>query len=1101
MKRRDFLQMKEQPRPFTKRAMLFCLLAVPFALATLRQAEADGKNTISFNRDIRPIFSDTCFRCHGPDKNARKAGLRLDIREEALRKTKSGITPIVPGNPAESEIVRRVFATEKYEVMPPPNAHKELSAQQKELIKRWVAEGAQYEGHWAYQPIKRLPVPSVSALAQAPVRNPIDAFIQARLAKEGLQPSPEADRRTLIRRVALDLTGIPPTPQAVAAFVNDKSPNAYERLVERLLNSDRYAEKQTLHWLDAVRYADTAGFHGDNAMPAWPYRDYVLRAFRDNKPFDEFTREQLAGDLLPNATNETRIASAYNRLNRVSAEGGLQPKEYLAKYAADRVRATSIIWLGATMGCAECHDHKFDPFASKDFYALKAFFADIKETGLAPDRGRDAWGSKLTLASAEQRRKFDELTRLINWTRSELDAQAQALSDKRAAWEAQTLADYQAGKLAWQFQRPLTAQARNGATLTIYNDQQLDVTQYRGGSVVSDQIKGDGLVVASGANPEREIYTVSFKPGVGEWTALGLEVAQDETLPANRIARGADRFVLTEVEAAATNGGPSQPLRFALATTDGAGQPVENPALAALDGKPETGWGVQYTDGRDYFLALRLAQKLKTTEATIITVRLRQEAPLRHATLGRFRLALSQAEHSWPDHQAHVIKVNQHSLRGLPIAVADALNTPADKRDTVAQKAILDHFKWAAPELQTTAIQLAQLEAARDLLDAQIPRALITEAISPMETRLLPRGNWMDDSGDVLQPAIPAVFGKLETMNRRATRLDLANWLVANENPLSARVFVNRVWRQFFGTGLSKTLEDLGSQGEWPVHSELLDWLASEFMHPVECGLRIADCGLKGAQHDWDIKHIIRLIVTSHTYRQTSNPQSAIRNPQSDDPDNRLLARQSRFRVEAETVRDIALSVSGLLVEQLGGPSVRPYQPEGYLGALNFPKRDYAADRGAALYRRGLYVHWQRTFLHPSLLAFDASSREECTLNRVNSNTPLQALVLLNDPIFVETARVFAQNALRQGGATPAQQIGWAFERALGRKPNAEEKQLLAGLYQRNLALYQHDAKAARELLQVGDAPLAPSVPSARLAALTTVTRALLNLHETITRN
>jgi hypothetical protein len=410
--------------------------------------------------------------------------------------------------------------------------------------------------------------------------------------------------------------------------------------------------------------------------------------------------------------------------------------------------------------------------------------------------------------------------------------------------------------------------------------------------------------------------------------------------------------------------------------------------------------------------------------------------------------------------------------------------------------------------LQPLNIQIAQLEAERDRLEAAIPRVVVAEATMPMETRLLPRGNFLDESGEVLQPAIPAVFGKLDNGLRRANRLDLANWLVSKRNPLTARVFVNRTWRQFFGVGLSKVLEDLGSQGEWPVHPELLDWLASEFMHPSGCGLRIADCGLKNvaATHDWDVKHLIRLIVTSHTYRQasaphTDNPQSAIRNPQSQDPENRLLARQNRFRVEAETVRDIALSVSGLLVEKLGGPSVKPYQPDGYLGALNFPKRDYAADRGEAVYRRGLYVHWQRTFLHPSLLTFDAPSREECTVNRVSSNTPLQALVLLNDPIYVEAARVFAQRALQQGGATPASQIGWAFERALNRTPSPEERRILIELYRKNLAQFQRDTRAAQDLLRVGDAPIAKELPVARLAAIATVTRAILNLHETITRN
>lgn len=1051
---------------------------------------ADTRPTISFNRDIRPIFSDTCFRCHGPDKNARKAGLRLDIREEATRKTKSGSTPIVPGKPEESEIIRRIFASDQLEVMPPPDAHKVLTAQQKETLKRWVAEGALYEGHWAYQPLTRPVPPQVPSKNS---RNPIDAFIQTRLAQENLQPAPEADRRTLIRRVSLDLTGLPPTPQEVNAFVNDKSLNAYEKLVDRLLASDRYAEKQTMHWLDAVRYSDTAGFHGDNAMPTWPYRDYVLRSFRDNKPFDEFTREQLAGDLLPNATTETRVAAAYNRLNRVSAEGGVQPKEYLAKYGADRVRTTSIVWLGATMGCAECHDHKFDPFLAKDFYAMKAFFADIKETGLVPDLGRRAFGSKLILPTAEQQRRFDELNRQLAWLNAELDQRAQAMSARQTEWEKQTLAAHKVGKLEWQFQRPLTAKAAHGSTLTIYNDQELTHTQYRGGSVIVETIKGDGLVIASGALPEREVYTVTFKPGAGEWTALGVEAVQEESLPADRFARGADRFVISEIEAEAANAGKTQTLDFTLATTDKFGEQIENHAQSVIDGDLKTGWGICYGDGRNGFIALRLAQKLRTDGNTVITVRLRQESDVRKALLGRFRVALSTAEYCWPDHTFKQAR----PLRGLPLEVSAALTMDADKRGPVAKKLIFDHFKWAAPELLELNRRIAQTEAERDRLEAAIPRIVATEALmTPMETRLLPRGNFLDESGELLQPAIPAMFGKVETGARRATRLDLANWLVSKDNPLTARVFVNRTWRQFFGIGFSKTLEDLGSQGEWPTHPELLDWLASEFIHPtVDCGLQNTDCGV--ITHDWDVKHLIRLIVTSHTYRQSSQPPAT----PSHDIENRLLSRQNRFRVEAETVRDIALSVSGLLTEEFGGPSVKPYQPDGYLGALNFPKRDYAADRGAALYRRGLYVHWQRTFLHPSLLTFDAPSREECTVNRVNSNTPLQALVLLNDPIFVEAARVYAQRTLRHGGATSATQIAWAFEQALGRQPSASEQKVLLDLYRKNLAQFQRDAQAARALLTVGDAPTAQGLPPARIAAMTTVTRAILNLHETITRN
>jgi hypothetical protein len=1114
-------------RQTLKSLVLICVALIAVALRADRQVAANDKDKVSFNRDIRPIFSDTCYRCHGPDKNARQAGLRLDIREEATKKTRSGVIPIVPGKPEESEIVRRIFSTEEYERMPPKEAHKTLTAKQKDLIKRWVAEGAGYEGHWAYQPVKR---PDVPALAGgAPIRNPIDAFIQARLAQDGLKPSPEADRRTLIRRVTLDLTGLLPTSQETAAFVSDKSPDAYEKLVDRLLSSPRYAEKQTMHWLDAVRYGDTAGFHGDNSMPAWPYRDYVLRAFRDNKPFDQFTREQIAGDLLPDATAEQKVASAYNRLNRVSAEGGLQPKEYLAKYAADRVRTTSGVWLGATMGCAECHDHKFDPILTKDFYSMKAFFADIKETGLVPDRGRNAWGSKLSLPSAEQQRRFDDLTRRLEQTQAELEERAQSLAVRRAEWEKQTLEAYKTGKLEWKIQRPFEPSASKGVTLTVYGDQPLVVTQYRRGTLVTEEIIGDSLVVVGGANPDNDTYTVKFKPGAGEWTALGVEVVQDESLPGNRFARGGDRFVLTEVEAGLETErwrdgenerrrerkkeetssslrlsvSPSLRLPFVLATTDKFGEQAENHAMNAIDGNPKTGWGASFGDQRSAFIALRFAQKVKTHDDSVISVRLRHDSGWRKATIGRFRLALASAEHAWPDHQ---IKADR-PLRGLPADVLAALQTVEEKRSEVQKKTILNHFKWASPELEPLVARAARLEADLDLLEAEIPRVVITESVTPRETRVLPRGNFLDESGEVVQPAIPVVFGKLDAANVRSTRLDLANWIVSKDNPMTARVFVNRLWRQFFGVGLSKVLDDLGSQGDWPTHPELLDWLASEFVNPTG---RRGD-GATGRENGnpqsairnpqsngWDVKHVIRLIVTSHTYRQSS-----LSNPRLDerDPDNRLLARQSRFRVDAETVRDIALAVSGLLVEKFGGPSVKPYQPEGYLLALNFPKRDYSAGRGDDLYRRGLYTHWQRTFLHPSLMTFDAPSREECAINRVNSNTPLQALVMLNDPIFVEAARVFAQNILKQGGPSLNARINWAFERAAGRRPKTNERRVLLDLYRKSLIRFQRDPASARELMSVGDAPAPKEISAVRLGAMMTVARAILNLHETITRN
>jgi hypothetical protein len=536
-----------------------------------------------------------------------------------------------------------------------------------------------------------------------------------------------------------------------------------------------------------------------------------------------------------------------------------------------------------------------------------------------------------------------------------------------------------------------------------------------------------------------------------------------------------------------------------LATTDGFGEAPENPPMAAIDGDPTTGWGVSDGEGKNPFLALRFAVPVKTVAASVITVRLRHDSALRRATVGRVRLALSSGRESWPElGDAGVdagVSVDESRLikggvrDGVPGVVLDALKVAPSSRSEAQTKAVKEHFQWSASELQPLFVELERLRAIRSLLEGDIPRVMVSEAVTPRETRILPRANWMDDSGEIVQPAIPEFLGKLETGGRRADRMDLANWICSHENPLTARVFVNRVWQEFFGTGLSKVLSDLGSQGEWPKNLELLDWLAAEFMQP--------EWETNGA-HAWDVKHIIRTVVTSGTYRQSS-----MSNPQLDerDPDNRLLARQSRFRVHAEVVHDIALAVSGLLVEKFGGASVRPYQPAGYWTAMNFPKREYSESRGEDLYRRGVYTHWQRTFLHPSLVTFDAPSREECTVNRVNSNTPLQALVLLNDPIFLEAARVFAQNTLKKGGPTLNDRIDWAFLQALSRKPTPAERRILVALHKTTSAYFTADPKSARDFIGMGESPIEIDLRPADLASMTIVARAILNLHETITRN
>jgi hypothetical protein len=1082
------------------RQMLCLVAGCTAAVGALAAAEPDRT---SFNRDIRPIMSDTCFRCHGPDRNARRADMRLDIREDAIRPTRSGRIPIVPGDPDKSEIVARVFA-DGATVMPPRAAHKELTQAQKETIRRWVAEGAVYEGHWAYQPVTRPAVPAAADPSR--IENPIDRFIKDRLRREGLAPARQADKRALLRRATLDLTGLPPTPGEMRAFLADGTPDAYDKVVDRLLSSPGYAEQRTMRWLDAVRYADTAGFHGDNPIPAWPYRDYVLQAFLKNRPFDEFTREQIAGDLLPNATVQQRVASAYNRLNRTSAEGGLQPKEYLAKYGADRVRTLSAVWMGSTLGCAECHDHRFDPFLSKDFYAMKAFFADIQETGLVPDRGARAWGTTLALPTEAQRLEMARLETALATARSQLDEASAMRVVEEQAREADLHRRWQAGELAWTWQHPIAARALGGATLTIYDKEPVVSNFYLDGSLNTDTRPGDGLIVAGGANPDRETYVVTLKPGAGTWHQLGLDVVQDERLAGARYARGADRFLLSEVEAELVeNDQPARRVPFTMATVNDTPPAVSTindpgmPPLAAIDGSLDTAWGIRFGEARNPFIALRFADAVHTTEHTTIVVTLRHQSALRRAVIGRFRLALAADAFAWPPtaDAGRRLRSRDPSGRttwasGLPEDVMRALRRPPEDRDAVEAAAVREYLIFSNPAVEERYREVQRLETERGLVDSSIPRVVTAVSGEPAQTRVLPRGNWMDESAPIVEPAIPRFLGALDTKGERATRLDLANWLVARDNPLTARTFVNRTWREFFGTGLSKVLDDLGSQGEWPTHLELLDWLAAEFMHPEFD---------PQATHDWDVKHIIRLIVTSDTYQQSSSTAS-----QGDDkdPENRLFAHQNRFRIDAENVRDVILRVSGLLDDTFGGPSVSPFAPVGYLAALNFPKREYSASHGDDLYRRGVYTTWQRTFLHPSLLNFDAPTREECTVSRSTSNTPLQALDLLNDPIYVEAARVFAQQAVASAGARPAgfdRQLAWIFDRALNRAPAAEERALLRGLYERSLKRFTADPASAREWLSEGETPLPPNVNAVRLAALSTVTRAVLNLHELITRN
>jgi hypothetical protein len=770
------------------------VLVSAFAFLTSRAVAQEGK--IEFNRDVRPILSNHCFVCHGPDNNLRKAKLRLDVEKDAHEAV------IVPGKPAASEMFKRITTDDVFERMPPEKHNKPLSKGQIETLRKWIEQGAKYEKHWSLIPPKHHTIPALKNAGW--VRNDIDRFILARLDKEGLTPSPEADRRTLIRRLSFDLIGLPPTPEEVDAFLADKAPDAYEKVVDRLLASKHFGERMAVHWLDVVRYADTAGYHSDNHRDVYMYRDWVINAFNGNMRFRDFAIAQIAGDLLPGATDEQKIASGHNRLLQTTEEGGGQAKEYTAKYAADRVRNFSTAWLGLTLGCTECHDHKYDPFTTREFYKLEAFFADIQEVAI----GRQPQTPIVRGAQANQLKQFD------------------------------------------------------------------------------DQI-----------------------------AALQMEIA------------GLGKEQAKEVQ-----------------------------------------------------------QKL-----------------------------------------------------------------------AAVQKQKSDYLKT-------------------------VPSTLVSTAGAPRMVRILKRGNWLDDSGEPVQPDVPAALNALAISRgkKRADRLDLANWLVAADNPLTARVFVNRLWMLYFGQGIVKTADDFGALGQWPIHPELLDWLALDFR-----------------TSGGDIKQVIRQMVTSAAYRQSSKSTPEARHR---DPYNQLLSRQARFRLDAEFVRDNALAISGLLVPKIGGPSVKPYQPAGYWRYLNFPTREWANDKGENQYRRGLYTYWQRTFLQPSLLAFDASTREECTVERPRSNTPQQALVLMNDPTYVEASRVFAGRIVRSSKKTP-DQIQTAYRLALQRPATSEEVAILTTLYERHRGHYESDPKEAQAVLGVGFAPAAKDLAPAELAAWTSVARAILNLHETITRN
>lgn len=808
-----------------------------------------------------------------------------------------------------------------------------------------------------------------------------------------------------------------------------------ESLTDRLLASPAFGERLAVYWLDVVRYADSIGFHSDNPRNVWPYRDYVIRAFNENMPFDRFTVEQLGGDLLPQATLAQKVASTFNRLNLTTEEGGAQAKDYEARTVADRVRAIGTVWLGQTTGCAQCHDHKFDPITARDFYSLGAFFADINEAAIG---GR---GEGMLVPTPGDEAKLKEYDAQIAALQQRVSGPSPELDAAQNAWE-QTLAEGPKD-VPWTALHPDKAAGEKASQLVVRADETIKV-----------EVAG---------SPAEDTYRIEVHLPKGA-TGVKLEVLPSGSLPGNGPGRAPNgNFVLNEIRFELN--GQTLKLSEATATFE---QP-KFPAKHAIDGvtdQKSNGWAVMGNTGNPAAAYFEFAEPLG--EDATVTVQLTQNYGTNH-TLGKFRLSATTAP-----------KPIRAPNAGVPADVLAAIKVAPAQRTAEQTALLLKHFRSIAPQLRETREQLTAKQKERADFEKSLPHCLVSEHTDQLRTvRMLPRGDWLNETGEIMQPAVLHFLPQPKSEGR-LTRLDLGRWLVARENPLTARVFVNRLWKLFFGTGLSKVLDDLGTQGEPPLNPELLDWLACEFM----------DSG-------WDVKHIVRLIVTSGTYRQSSQ---ASKEMQQRDPLNRELTHQTRFRLDAEFVRDNALAISGLLVARVGGPSVKPYQPGGYWENLNFPTREWQSDNGDAQYRRGLYTWWQRSYLHPSLLAFDSPSREECVAERNRSNIPQQALVLLNDPTYVEAARVFAVRILRECAGDTAQRITWAMRQALGRAPREDEMKVLGGLLERHTALFTNASNDASALLKTGIAPGPEDVNAGELAAWTSVARAILNLHETVTR-
>ena len=1061
-----------------------------------------ARTKLNYDRDIRPILSETCFACHGPDEQTRQAEFRLDIANDHF------IALLSPGNPDDSELAQRIVTDDDNLRMPPMDSKKQLTSAQIEMIKQWIKEGAQIEGHWAWNAPSKAALPRIQNKRWA--RNAIDYFVKEQLDGQKMRPSAQANKLTLIRRVSLDVRGLPPSSQEVNQFLEDDSPDAYESMVERMLSSRHYGERMAQDWLDLSRYGDTNGYHADSHRDMWLYRDYVINAFNSNKPYDRFIIENVAGDLLADANQETRIASGFNRNVTFNEEGGADPDEFYVAYAVDRANTTGQVFLGLTVGCAQCHDHKYDPISQKEYYQLYAFFNSVQDeigAGGASGYHNKPLPPLLTVETENYKQQLEGLEKEI----TDANTQAAQLTEKLKADEALIekvfafwVKEFQGGKatvdsFSEDLQLWLAADDINGdgvvdAEQEYSPENEVKIWKDRSAHGNDAKATGSPMLTLDGINGSPAVHlngmTDFFRTDNGgenlhdDYTIVS--VISYDNLVANQmpIMWGAEsqgkRRAMWKVA-------DSQFLSF-----NGYGADVVGTKRIELN-KPHIGVLSQqnkririYMNGEaggEGMPGIVSIHDLESNPITIGANNAGNEKTYGHfAEVMIFNRVLSDTERT----RVTRYLSGKYGIESLNAAYPEELIAISEKKQEEWSKQEMDkvlafflenEYLVSNPDVRRLNSEIASLEGKIATLKNDLPTTMVmVQKSDPNPAYILMRGDFQDPGAQV-QPDVPSIFPRMPSEQPR-TRLGLALWLTDPEHPLVSRVVVNRLWKQLFGTGIVKTLGDLGTQGERPSHPALLDWLAVEFV-----------------ESDWNVKHLQKLMLMSATYQQNSQYTGLY---DEVDPDNRLLSRASRFRLSAEGIRDNALAISGLLTDKIGGPSVRPYQPSDYYS--DKIGRGWDQSRGEDLYRRGLYTYWRRTTVYPAFQIFDAPSREFCTVNRPRTNTPLQALVLMNDPTYVEAARVFAQRILAEGGVSTESRFVFAFRTAVARAPAPQELEVLHQLYHQQYAIYEQDNEAAMKIVSSGESPVPEGLDQVEHATWTALASIILNLDETVTR-